>query len=53
MHVLSVTLKEKRENVLKSFEEKIKENEGQILQLTSEHREKQAEINRLKVNQPP
>lgn len=49
MHAHTVTLKETKENALKSFEEKIKADEGQILQLTSEHEDKQAEINNLKV----
>lgn len=49
MYALTVTLKETKENTLKSFEEKIKADEEQILQLTSGHQEKQAEINNLKV----
>lgn len=49
MHVLTVKLKETKENALKSFEEKIKADEGRILQLTAEHEEKQQEINELKV----
>ncbi|XP_060774255.1 synaptonemal complex protein 1-like [Neoarius graeffei] len=39
---------ETKENTLKSFEEKIKADERQILQLTSGHQEKQAKINNLK-----
>ncbi|KAK3556971.1 hypothetical protein QTP70_022315 [Hemibagrus guttatus] len=37
-----------KENFLKSFDEKIKEDEVKILQLTSELEEKEAEINSLK-----
>ncbi|XP_053539673.1 synaptonemal complex protein 1 isoform X8 [Ictalurus punctatus] len=39
---------ETKENALKSFEEKVKADEGKTLQLISEHEEKQAEINKLK-----
>ncbi|KAF4079095.1 hypothetical protein AMELA_G00189130 [Ameiurus melas] len=39
---------ETKENALKSFEEKIKADEGKTLQLMSEHEEKQAEVNKLK-----
>lgn len=49
MHALTYTLKETKENALKSFEEKVKADEGKTLQLISEHEEKQAEINKLKV----
>lgn len=49
MHVLTVVLKETKENALKSFDEKMKEDEVKILQLTSELEGKEAEINTLRV----
>lgn len=49
MHVLTVVLKETKENALKSFDEKMKEDEEKILQLTSELEGKETEINTLKV----